>query len=327
MIRKLLTPLAFTLAVLIGWHSACAQMAGERGTGYVNMQRPVNWDSPLNRGLVSWWVVLPDTNRGAVTWRDIAGTNHGTLTGMDPATDWVGSTRPGGLGSLDFDGSNDYVTCGTGSATKYAWTSSNSISVCGWYRATAVQRSSILGIGGDANTWRINILSTSKLCFSIATEGSTTSDYTVVNGTTFHFMAVASRSENKVKIFVNGAEQTYSAQDTSLPTSTTNPTVLIIGALPVNTSAHLLSGRLDDVRLFLDDKSNQAQQIFLDSLAGNPQTLNWIDYGGEYYEDAAPGGVGTPYYYQAKAARDQRDRDKFFAAIGQPSDTHWGLSP
>ena len=32
--------------------------------------------------------------------------NHGTLTGMDPATDWVAS---GGKGALDFDGSNDYV--------------------------------------------------------------------------------------------------------------------------------------------------------------------------------------------------------------------------
>lgn len=33
--------------------------------------------------------------------------NHGTLTNMDPPTDWVTS---GGKGALDFDGSNDYVT-------------------------------------------------------------------------------------------------------------------------------------------------------------------------------------------------------------------------
>jgi hypothetical protein len=37
---------------------------------------------------------------------DLRGGNWGTLTNMDPATDWVVS---GGRGALDFDGSNDYV--------------------------------------------------------------------------------------------------------------------------------------------------------------------------------------------------------------------------
>jgi len=35
--------------------------------------------------------------------------NHGTLTNMDSASDWVVS---GGKGALDFDGVNDYVDCG-----------------------------------------------------------------------------------------------------------------------------------------------------------------------------------------------------------------------
>ena len=35
--------------------------------------------------------------------------NHGTLTNMDPGTDWVPS---GGKLALDFDVSNDYVSVG-----------------------------------------------------------------------------------------------------------------------------------------------------------------------------------------------------------------------
>lgn len=61
------------------------------------------WD-----GLVGCWVpqMGPTGNR----LLDLSGYgNHGTLTNMDPATDWV----PGPNGwALDFDGSDDYVTCG-----------------------------------------------------------------------------------------------------------------------------------------------------------------------------------------------------------------------
>jgi hypothetical protein len=74
----------------------------------LNYSSLLNRRHPLNRGLVAWWLCLP-TWRGGVTWRDIAGTHHGTLTNMDPATDWAGASHPGGFGRLDFDGSDDHV--------------------------------------------------------------------------------------------------------------------------------------------------------------------------------------------------------------------------
>jgi len=58
----------------------------------------------LRRGLVGAWV--PSLGVTGNTLRDASGrNNHGTLTNMDPATDW--QTSGGGL--LDFDGSDDYV--------------------------------------------------------------------------------------------------------------------------------------------------------------------------------------------------------------------------
>ena len=52
--------------------------------------------------------------------------NHGTLTNMDPATDWV--TQNSGY-ALNFDGSNDYVQIPTSSAY-----SASQMSVSAWVR-------------------------------------------------------------------------------------------------------------------------------------------------------------------------------------------------
>ncbi len=68
----------------------------------------VNWTHPLSLGLVGCWLF---NDRAGSRLADISvGGNHGVLTGMDPATDWVGSPRGG---CLDFDGSSDYVLVGT----------------------------------------------------------------------------------------------------------------------------------------------------------------------------------------------------------------------
>lgn len=49
-----------------------------RPPGRIDLTRPVNWDHPLNRGLVAWWLPLP--GRLGNTLYDIAGRTHGTLT-------------------------------------------------------------------------------------------------------------------------------------------------------------------------------------------------------------------------------------------------------
>ena len=63
-------------------------------------ENPNLWD-----GLVGAW--MPSLGVTGETLRDVSGNgNHGTLTGMDAATDWVATSK--GL-ALDFDGSDDYV--------------------------------------------------------------------------------------------------------------------------------------------------------------------------------------------------------------------------
>ena len=62
---------------------------------------PSLWD-----GCVGAWAPSLGATGGRLFDHSLYG-NHGTLTDMDPASDWVVS---GGKGALDFDGSNDYVS-------------------------------------------------------------------------------------------------------------------------------------------------------------------------------------------------------------------------
>ena len=66
----------------------------------------INRYASLRQGLVGCWV--PSLGASGYRLIDRSGNNnHGTLTNMDPGTDWVPS---GGKLALDFDGSNDYVS-------------------------------------------------------------------------------------------------------------------------------------------------------------------------------------------------------------------------
>ena len=63
----------------------------------------------LLTGLVGAW--CPSLGPSGYALLDRSGRgNHGTLTNMDAGSDWVGT--PGGW-ALDYDGTNDYVNCGT----------------------------------------------------------------------------------------------------------------------------------------------------------------------------------------------------------------------
>ena len=67
---------------------------------------------------------------GGTVLRDYSGRgNDGTLTNMDPASDWVVS---GGKRALDFDGTNDYSEFGDKSPWKFG--KNDSFVVAGWVR-------------------------------------------------------------------------------------------------------------------------------------------------------------------------------------------------
>jgi hypothetical protein len=102
----------------------------------INMVQPLNRLAALNRDLVAWWLCLPGATGGS-RWVDIANpvglSLTGTLTNMDPASDWIKSAgRPGGWAALDFDGSNDTVALGTAPTLDIL----GDITVCCWIKTT-----------------------------------------------------------------------------------------------------------------------------------------------------------------------------------------------
>ena len=124
-------------------------LASERGIGFKRTARsafaePISYKPPkdktyaaitrsqsdydsLREGLVL--AICPSVS-GATGYRapDVSGRgNHGTLTNMT-SEDWVVS---GGAGALDFDGTNDRVTCGSSVSIP-----SGSVSVSGWMYRT-----------------------------------------------------------------------------------------------------------------------------------------------------------------------------------------------
>jgi hypothetical protein len=100
----------------------------------------------LWEGLVGCWVpqMGPTGNR----LLDLSGYgNHGTLTNMDPATDWV--TGQGGW-ALDLDATNDYVSCGL------AFGSRTELTVAAQVRFNAVGADCAIGsqfTTGQAGEW------------------------------------------------------------------------------------------------------------------------------------------------------------------------------
>ena len=81
-----------------------------QGRGRIDTRQPINWRSPLNRGLVRWWLGLPGQAGGPLLADLATGgrANAGTLTN---GPTWAAG-GPDGLPELALDGSDDYVDCG-----------------------------------------------------------------------------------------------------------------------------------------------------------------------------------------------------------------------
>ena len=76
---------------------------------------PINWNYFLNRGLVGEWAVSPlaGWNRSN-TFRDLVRGGKNPKDGaINGGVTWQGNSRPGGYGSLKFDGTSGYVDFGT----------------------------------------------------------------------------------------------------------------------------------------------------------------------------------------------------------------------
>ncbi len=227
---------------------------------------PGLWD-----GLVGAWVA----SLGPTGWTlfDASGRhNHGTLTNMDPATDWV--IGPNGW-TLDFDGVDDYVDLGR------SWAFGD-FSVALWFKIPNLTADHAIAgnWNGDAThdgweIWFDDVVGkfgglSDVVSFVIFGDASAnnwlwiTSSQITAPG--WYHLAVTRRNGADAKMYINSEEDTAHSQSANLNlTIATSPNVRFGRSLVPRNSA----GSLADALFW--DRTLSAQEVAF--LYGNPHAL------------------------------------------------------
>jgi hypothetical protein len=187
---------------------------GAVGDHVVN-QSYVLYVYPPPAGFEGWWL-LDETS--GYTAADSSGlNNHGTLTNMDPATDWVAGKIGG---ALAFDGFDDYVNAGNDSSLDMG---SGDFTLCAWFNtssnaadATIVSKGGIAS-GGKRYLLKINSISTGDVAGEIDDDGAggkreVTSNPNNYNDSQWHHVALV-RDGSNLRLYIDGAEDTNSPTD------------------------------------------------------------------------------------------------------------------
>lgn len=190
----------------------------------------LNRSHPLAKGLVGCWLM---NERGGIRVNDLSGNgNHGTLTNMDPATDWIMS--PDGPG-LDFDGVNDTVLCG--STTSLDLRSSGTVAVRFLTTSSGYQTVvSKANFNTDRNgfifatqSWKFKI----ELC-SASAQQTLTSSASISSGV--RYSGAATWNGSTIRLYLDG-KYDNSADQTVIPVD--NVYIMRLGDDPVYTSGRL----------------------------------------------------------------------------------------
>lgn len=206
-------------------------------------------------GIIGCW----SPSLGATGYRLLDRTkygNHGTLTGMDAGTDWVAS--PIGL-TLDFDGSNDYISA----PNVQAFASGTQLTASIWVKRGATGTTHCL-IGKWLSTatsnedgWLLRWNNANLINLSIANSGSygilsSSSAYTSTEWV--HIAAVHEfGSSSKSVIYLNGSPiaATWTGGGTQVPDSDATSAPITVGALRYQGGPlQYLTGRLGEFAVF-----------------------------------------------------------------------------
>lgn len=207
--------------------------------------------SRLRDGLVGAW--CPSIGGwGGTVLRDLSGQgNHGTLTNMDPATDWVVSN---GKQALDFDGSNDFVS------TTRAFDIGFLCSVSLWCMPKTIPVSDAILAEWSENYnatqgWILTLENNGVVAYNrtFSEYNGGKASYTPIVNTWFHVCVIYNRylgnNQSAVRIFVNGEFSSYTRLQLHGDVSRLIPHKMYFGCR-ANGSTSPLNGQLDDIRIY-----------------------------------------------------------------------------
>ena len=224
-------------------------------TGYAKnasqSAHPNLWD-----GLVGAW--MPSLGVTGETLRDVSGNgNHGTLTGMDAATDWVATSK--GL-ALDYDGSDDYVNTTFNPLEKIGNGNDWSISV--WINQPSAKNGA--RVFGNSVTVRFYVAtSTTTVFWGFGSQFSTATGVTIPFGKWLHAAFTYNSATSEVRSYRNGvltAATAYTGNGTF--------TDLDCQIGDIAFSSLPFQGKISDTSVYNRALSpSEIKQLYVDSLA------------------------------------------------------------
>lgn len=133
-----------------------------------------------------WCPSRDDAGNGTTTLNGLVSGKNGTLTNMDPATDWVPDTGAGGVRALSGDGTNNSVNTtfnhtGLSAFSYFAWAKSGSPST----RNVLISSTTATRIQTRNSLWLYYLANTSSFQYMGAVTGGWQHVGIVWNGTTF----------------------------------------------------------------------------------------------------------------------------------------------
>jgi Concanavalin A-like lectin/glucanases superfamily len=243
----------------------------------LNLDCPVNWAHPLNRGRVAWWLAHPSIPRGN-TWHELCGMSSrkaydGTLSS---GAMWKGNCgRTGGYGSVNFDGVNDYLDCTVADGLT---SGVEKTTISAWVHRGSTGIQTLLGKSSSNSTAGVRFsvvwFSDNKIYFTVGataysgTNAITTTGWHLVSMVYDGSLAAGSR----IVGYVNGVAPTQTTTGTP-PTTTPTQAGYYVGRNGT-TYAPMLA---DDVSIWNRALSaSENNQYYQQSRLGHPETLNWI---------------------------------------------------
>jgi len=193
----------------------------------------------VGKDLAGHWKLDEDSGTTASDYSSHG--NDGTLTNMDPATDWV----PGQIdGALEFDGGTEYVLV----PHDPSLSRTNQLTVAAWiYKGSTVGYDSVLSkgtSGNDQNYWFGT--DDDKIAFGFYHGGfeEFKFDPDLQIATWYHIAATYNIAKERVRVYLDGAEVDNWATNKTLDTNTED---LYIGR---SQHGEYWDGKLDDVRIY-----------------------------------------------------------------------------
>lgn len=196
----------------------------------------------LTDGLVGWWSPSQDdTGNGTTTLHDLSGNgNHGTLTNMDAATDWVTDTSNGGVRALDFDGVDDYVDLS--SYTSLLPGGTNLFTIASWIMAYSTTAYGGILSRNYGNT-NLYVWEGGRCYFEVNGSSSRVFNSTALGGVWHHI--IAEYSNDTLALYIDGVFSSSINKTTTLPSQT----ALYLARRDMY-GIQTLTGRLDDIRIY-----------------------------------------------------------------------------